>query len=99
MAYNAIHVDMAQNAIILDGERMVSLARYAQNKRRRRGSTRPTVPKASEIACETEVGSLQINDMRAETPIATGTWYHVMSLDITQCHDLTVPKLAQRPLF
>jgi hypothetical protein len=37
--------------------------------------------------------------MRAETPIATGTWYHVMSLDITQCHDLTVPKLAQRPLF
>jgi hypothetical protein len=32
--------------------------------------------------------------MRAETPIATGTWYHVMSLDITQCHDLTVPKLS-----
>jgi hypothetical protein len=30
-------------------------------------------------------------------PVApTGTWYHVMSLDITQCHDLTVPKLSQR---
>jgi hypothetical protein len=37
--------------------------------------------------------------MRAETPIATGTWYHVMSLDITQCHDLTVPKLSQRSLL
>ena len=36
--------------------------------------------------------------MRAEIPIATGTWYHVMSRDITQCHDLTVPKLSQRPL-
>src|ERR1700728_2737408 len=50
------------------------------------------------LPCETGVRGLRINDMRAETPIATGTWYHVMSLDITQCHDLTVPKLSQRPL-
>jgi hypothetical protein len=29
--------------------------------------------------------------MRVEFPIATGTWYHVMSLDITQCHERSVP--------
>jgi hypothetical protein len=34
--------------------------------------------------------------MRMQFPIATGTWYHVMSFDITQCHDPTVPKLSQR---
>jgi len=39
-----------------------------------------------------------INNMRAVSPIATGTWYHVTSFDVTQCHDLTVPKLSQRPL-
>jgi len=33
--------------------------------------------------------------MRGEFPVATATWYHVMSLDITQCHDRTVPKLSQ----
>ena len=27
--------------------------------------------------------------MRARFPIATTTWYHVMSFDITQCHDRT----------
>ena len=47
------------------------------------------------LPCETEVGCLQINDMRVEFPIATGTWYHVMSLDITQCHERSVPKLSQ----
>jgi hypothetical protein len=36
--------------------------------------------------------------MRVQFPIATGTCYHVMSLDITQCHDLTVPKLSKSPL-
>ena len=36
--------------------------------------------------------------MRVELQIATGTCYHVMSRDITQCHDRTVPKLSQRPL-
>jgi hypothetical protein len=50
------------------------------------------------LPCETGVRGLRINDMRAQIPIATGTWYHVMSLDITQRHDLTVPKLSQRPL-
>ena len=33
--------------------------------------------------------------MRAAFLIATGTQYHVMSFDITQCHDRTVPKLSQ----
>jgi hypothetical protein len=33
--------------------------------------------------------------MRAESPIATGTWYHVMSFDITQYHYRTVPELSQ----
>src|SRR5439155_8160072 len=47
------------------------------------------------LPCETEVGCLRINDMRAKTPIATGTCYHVMSRDITQCHLRTVPKLSQ----
>src|SRR5215831_16126703 len=50
------------------------------------------------LPCETEVGCLRINDMRAECPIATRTSYHAMSFDITQCHDRTVPKLSQRPL-
>jgi hypothetical protein len=39
----------------------------------------------------------RINDMRAGFPVATGTYYHVMSLDITQCHDPIVPKLSQCP--
>jgi hypothetical protein len=50
------------------------------------------------LPCETEVGCLQINDMRVDFPIATGGWHHVMSFDITQCHDRTVPKLSRRPL-
>jgi hypothetical protein len=33
--------------------------------------------------------------MRAECLFATGTWYHVVSFDITQYHDRTVPKLSQ----
>ena len=33
--------------------------------------------------------------MRARFPFATGTWYHVMSFDITQYHDRTVPELSQ----
>jgi hypothetical protein len=33
--------------------------------------------------------------MRVEFPIATRTCYHVMSLDISQCHERTVPKLSQ----
>src|SRR2546421_513107 len=33
--------------------------------------------------------------MRAGSPIATGTWHHVMSLDITQCHDRSVPGVSQ----
>jgi hypothetical protein len=47
------------------------------------------------LPCETGVRGLRINDMRAETPIATGTWYHVMSFDITQHHELSVPELSQ----
>src|SRR5882762_1759051 len=47
------------------------------------------------LPCETEVGCLRINVMRAVSPIATRTSYHVMSFDITQCHDPTVPKLSQ----
>jgi hypothetical protein len=27
--------------------------------------------------------------------VATGTWYHVMSFDITRCHDRTDPELSQ----
>jgi hypothetical protein len=50
------------------------------------------------LPCETEVGCLRINDMRAAPPIATRTCCHLISLDITQCHDRTVPKLSQRPL-
>src|SRR5262249_14282223 len=50
------------------------------------------------LPCETEVGCLRINDMRAVPPIATGTCCHLISLDITQCHDRTVPKLSQTPL-
>ena len=33
--------------------------------------------------------------MREETGFATGAWYHVMSFDITQSHDRTVPELSQ----
>ena len=47
------------------------------------------------LPCETGVGCLRINDMRVEFPIATGTWYQVMSLDIKQCHERSVPKLSQ----
>src|SRR5205807_6000069 len=50
------------------------------------------------LPCETEVGCLQINDMRVGFPIATGSWYHVMSRDITRRHELTVPELSQSPL-
>jgi hypothetical protein len=50
------------------------------------------------LPCETEVGCLRINDMRLATPVATSTWYHVMSFDITQCHECAVPKLSQRSL-
>jgi hypothetical protein len=46
------------------------------------------------LPCETGVGCLQINDMRDASPVATGTRYHVMSFDITQCHDRGVPKLS-----
>jgi hypothetical protein len=35
------------------------------------------------LPCETEVRGFRINDMRVQIPIATGTWYHVMSFDIT----------------
>jgi hypothetical protein len=48
------------------------------------------------LPCETGVRGLRINHMRAELPIATSTWYHVMSRDITQCHDPSVPELSQR---
>jgi len=51
------------------------------------------------LPCETGVGCLKINDMRAVFPIATVTWYHVMSFDITPCHERSVPKLSQRPLW
>jgi len=47
---------------------------------------------------ETEVGCLRINDMRVQFPIATSTWYHAMSLDITECHERSVPKLSQRAI-
>src|ERR1700728_4347263 len=36
--------------------------------------------------------------MRAEIPIATGIWYHAMSLDITQCHEPTVADRPRRPM-
>ncbi len=49
------------------------------------------------LPCETEVGSLRINDMRAGFPIATGTCYHVVSLGITQRHERSVPELSQWP--
>ena len=50
------------------------------------------------LPCETRGMGLRINDMRADSPIATGICYHVVSRDITQCHDPTVPKLSQRQL-
>jgi hypothetical protein len=49
------------------------------------------------LPCETGVGGLRINDMRAMSPIATGTWYHVMSFDVTRRHDRAVPKLSRDP--
>ena len=48
------------------------------------------------LPCETEVGCLQIKHMRAVPPIATRTCCHLISLDITQCHGRSVPKLSQR---
>src|SRR6516165_4828743 len=48
------------------------------------------------LPCETGVGCLRINDIGAVWPIATRTCCHLISLDITQCHDRTVPKLSQR---
>src|SRR6266853_3024414 len=39
------------------------------------------------LPCETGGRGLQNNHMRAPSPIATGTWHHVVSRDITQCHD------------
>src|ERR1700740_961921 len=33
--------------------------------------------------------------MRAVPPLATRACCHLISLDITQCHDRTVPKLSQ----
>src|SRR6516162_1049547 len=50
------------------------------------------------LPCETGVGCLRINDMRAGSPIASRTCCHLISLDITQCHDRTVPKLSQRAI-
>ena len=41
------------------------------------------------LPCETEVGCLQINDMRAGFLIATRTCCHLISLDITQCRSVT----------
>src|SRR5262250_1556103 len=41
------------------------------------------------LPCETEVGCLRINDMRAGPPIATRTCCHLISIDITQCHGRT----------
>src|SRR5215470_2351776 len=50
------------------------------------------------LPCETEVGCLRINDMRGVFPIATRTCCHLISLDITQCHERTVPKLSQNAI-
>jgi hypothetical protein len=55
-----------------------------------------SVDELSPGASIVEQPSLRINHMRAMMPIATGTWYHVMSFDITQCHDRSVPKMSQR---
>src|SRR5262249_30907229 len=41
------------------------------------------------------VGCLRINDMRGGDPVATRTCCHLISLDITQCNDRSVPKLSQ----
>jgi hypothetical protein len=35
------------------------------------------------LPCETGVRGLRINHMRVQFPIATGTWYHVMSRNVT----------------
>ena len=51
------------------------------------------------LPCETGIWGLRINDMRAVSSIATRTCYHVISLDITQCHDRTVPELSHRRFF
>jgi hypothetical protein len=50
------------------------------------------------LPCETGVWGLQISDMRAGSPVATGTWYHLMSFDITRRHDRSVPNFSRRPL-
>jgi len=50
------------------------------------------------LPCETGDWGLRINDMRGQGPSATVTWHHAVSRDITQRHDLTVPKLSQLPL-
>src|SRR5262249_23223607 len=49
------------------------------------------------MPCETEGRGLRINRMRGQTPFTRGAWYHLMSFDITQCHDRSVPELSQRP--
>lgn len=43
------------------------------------------------------VGGVLTTDqhMRGDFPIATGTWCHVVSLDIAQCHDQSVPEMSQ----
>src|SRR5215469_1015506 len=51
------------------------------------------------LPCETGVGCLRINDRRTGFPVATGTWYHMMSFDITECHDRIVPKLSPAQLL
>jgi hypothetical protein len=50
------------------------------------------------MPCETGVRGSRIKDMRAASPVATNTWYHGMSFDITHGHARTVPKLSQQPL-
>ena len=104
MAYDAIVRIMAQSAIISDSpmERRVSqigstrLEEYVRSRCSEwwavLGSNQWPLP------CETGVGGLRINDIGAEFLVATRTCYHVMSLDITQCHDRTVPKLSLWPL-
>jgi hypothetical protein len=47
------------------------------------------------LPCETEVGCLRINDMRATFAMATSTCCHSTPPYITRRHDRTVPKLSQ----
>jgi hypothetical protein len=51
--------------------------------------------RTSDLCRETEVGCLRINDMRAVPSSATRACCHLVSLDITQCNDRTVPRLSQ----